>query len=105
MISVGRLARKFGLSRTTLLYYDRIGLLRDITNVVSAEHVNIHSMSSQEHHDSNSCTVTLTVYTNGVDQLSRLFSRLEAIPGIHSVVRISDTGTPPSGETYAATRG
>ena len=28
MISVGRLARKFGLSRTTLLYYDRIGLLR-----------------------------------------------------------------------------
>ena len=27
MISVGRLARKVGLSRTTLLYYDRIGLL------------------------------------------------------------------------------
>lgn len=25
--SVGRLARRFGLSRTTLLYYDRIGLL------------------------------------------------------------------------------
>ncbi len=27
MISVSRLARKVGLSRTTLLYYDRIGLL------------------------------------------------------------------------------
>lgn len=26
--SVGRLARRFGLSRTTLLYYDRLGLLR-----------------------------------------------------------------------------
>lgn len=26
--SVGRLARRFGLSRTALLYYDRIGLLR-----------------------------------------------------------------------------
>lgn len=28
MITVGRLARKFGLSRSTLLYYDSIGLLR-----------------------------------------------------------------------------
>jgi len=28
MESVGRLARRFGLSRTALLYYDRIGLLR-----------------------------------------------------------------------------
>ena len=27
-LTVGRLARRFGLSRTTLLYYDRIGLLR-----------------------------------------------------------------------------
>lgn len=28
---MGRLARRFGLSRTTLLYYDRIGLLRPST--------------------------------------------------------------------------
>ena len=28
MLSVGKLAKRFGLSRTTLLYYDRIGLLR-----------------------------------------------------------------------------
>ena len=28
METVGRLARRFGLSRSTLLYYDRIGLLR-----------------------------------------------------------------------------
>lgn len=28
MATVGRLARRFGLSRSTLLYYDRIGLLR-----------------------------------------------------------------------------
>jgi DNA-binding transcriptional MerR regulator len=27
-VTVGRLARRFGLSRSTLLYYDRIGLLR-----------------------------------------------------------------------------
>ena len=28
MYTVGRLARKYGLSRSTLLYYDRIGLLK-----------------------------------------------------------------------------
>ncbi|MBM5810622.1 MAG: MerR family transcriptional regulator [Gammaproteobacteria bacterium] len=28
MLTIGRLARQFGLSRSSLLYYDRIGLLR-----------------------------------------------------------------------------
>ncbi len=28
MLTIGKTARRFGLSRTTLLYYDRIGLLR-----------------------------------------------------------------------------
>jgi len=70
--------------------YDRVGLLRDITHVVSAEHVNIHSMSSVEDPSANSCTVSLTVYTSGVDQLSRLFARLETIQGIHSVGRINE---------------
>lgn len=31
MISIGKLAASFGLSRTALLYYDRIGLLRPTT--------------------------------------------------------------------------
>jgi len=33
MYTVGRLAKKFGLSRSTLLYYDSIGLLRPIDHV------------------------------------------------------------------------
>lgn len=70
--------------------YDRVGLLRDITHYVSQEHVNIHSMSSHEEPENNSCTVTLTVYTNGVDQLSRVFTRLETIPGIISVNRANE---------------
>ena len=28
MLTIGKLARKFDLSRSTLLYYDRIGLLK-----------------------------------------------------------------------------
>ena len=83
-------------ARLIVRAYDRIGLLRDITQYVSAEHVNIHSMSSHEDSATNSCTVTLTVYTNGVDQLSRVFTRLEMVQGVLSVNRANqgDQATP-----------
>ncbi|MDP6667426.1 MAG: bifunctional (p)ppGpp synthetase/guanosine-3',5'-bis(diphosphate) 3'-pyrophosphohydrolase, partial [Dehalococcoidia bacterium] len=64
-------------SRLQIEAYDRVGLIRDITNVVSSENVNIHSLSSSEDVKTNACTVSLTVYTTGVEQLSRLFSRVE----------------------------
>ncbi|MEX0763001.1 MAG: bifunctional (p)ppGpp synthetase/guanosine-3',5'-bis(diphosphate) 3'-pyrophosphohydrolase [Dehalococcoidia bacterium] len=76
-------------ARLVLDAVDRVGLLRDITNVVSAEHVNIHSMTSEEEPHTDSCTVSLTVYTTGVEQLSRLFARIEAIPGVRNVSRAS----------------
>jgi guanosine-3',5'-bis(diphosphate) 3'-pyrophosphohydrolase len=83
-------------ARLIVRAYDRVGLLRDITQYVSAEHVNIHSMSSHEDPATNACTVTLTVYTNGVDQLSRVFKRLETVQGIQSVNRANegDQATP-----------
>jgi GTP pyrophosphokinase len=70
--------------------FDRVGLIRDITNVVSSENVNIHSLSSDEDDKTNACTVSLTVYTTGVEQLSRLFSRVETIPGVETVFRVSE---------------
>ena len=68
--------------------------LRDITNVVSSENVNIHSLTSEEDEKTNACTVSLTVYTTGVEQLSRLFSRVESIPGVGSVFRVAETQNP-----------
>ncbi len=76
-------------ARLLLESYDRVGLLRDITNVVSLENVNIHSLSSTEDPRTGLSIVTLTVYTSGVEQLSRLFSRLEAIPGVRSAQRVT----------------
>jgi GTP pyrophosphokinase len=67
--------------------YDRVGLLRDITNVVSGENVNIHGMESAENRRSGVSTVSFTVYTTGVEQLSRLFAKIEAVPGVRSVQR------------------
>ena len=77
-------------SRLQIKAFDRVGLIRDITNVVSSENVNIHSLTSDEDEKTNACTVSLTVYTTGVEQLSRLFSRVETIPGVDTVFRVSE---------------
>ena len=66
--------------------WDRVGLLRDITTLVSQEKVNIASVITTEHEDS-SASIYLTLYTTGVGQLSRLFSRLEGVVGVFSVTR------------------
>jgi|AP95_1055475.scaffolds.fasta_scaffold03116_4 GTP pyrophosphokinase len=81
-------------SRLQIEAFDRVGLIRDITNVVSSENVNIHSLTSEEDQKTNACTVSLTVYTTGVEQLSRLFSRVETIPGVESVFRVTKAQTP-----------
>ena len=81
-------------SRLRIEAFDRVGLIRDITNVVSSENVNIHSLTSSEDDKTNACTVSLTVYTSGVEQLSRLFARVETIPGVDSVFRVSEANSP-----------
>ena len=69
--------------------WDRVGLVRDITTVVSNEGVNIASMKSLGHGD-NSASVFLTIETKGVAQLSRLLSKIERIGGVTNVVRGSE---------------
>ncbi|MBN2098426.1 MAG: bifunctional (p)ppGpp synthetase/guanosine-3',5'-bis(diphosphate) 3'-pyrophosphohydrolase [Dehalococcoidia bacterium] len=66
--------------------WDRVGLVRDITTVVSEEGVNIASMKSLGHGD-NSASVFLTLETKGVAQLSRLLSKIEGIGGVKNVMR------------------
>lgn len=74
--------------------WDRVGLLRDITTLVSQEKVNIASVLTTEHKDST-CSTYLTMYTTGVDQLSRLFSRLEGVDAVLSVVRSTSAEESP----------
>ena len=69
--------------------WDRVGLVRDITTVVSNEGVNIASMKSLAHGD-NSASVFLTIETKGVAQLSRLLSKIERIGGVTNVARGSE---------------
>ncbi len=64
---------------------DRVGLLRDVTSAVSGENVNIASCVSEEY--DNVSIITLTLHVSGINQLSRLFFKLESVKGVMSVTR------------------
>jgi GTP pyrophosphokinase len=66
---------------------DRRGLLRDITTLVAEERINIDRLASQGDPAQGSADLTLRVSVSGLEDLSRLLSRLSALPGIISARR------------------
>ena len=72
--------------RVCIEAYDRVGLLRDVTVRVSEEHVNIASVVTVENSD-GTVTMELTLHTTGLDQLGKMFSKLEGVRGVTSVIR------------------
>ena len=71
--------------RVRLEAQDRVGLLRDITSLVSEEGVNIASCVSEEEQDLS--IISLTVYVDGISQLNRLFTKMERVRGVLGVSR------------------
>ncbi len=67
--------------------WDRVGLLRDVTKLVSDDKVNMVDVHTVDGRDGG-VTVLMTLETTGVEQLSRLLSRLEIIGGVQSVERV-----------------
>jgi GTP pyrophosphokinase len=79
--------------------WDRVGLVRDVSTVVAEEKVNIANMNVTEH-DDRTTTLTFSLETKGISQLSRLLTRIGGIKGVASVGRVGDEATskanPPS---------
>jgi guanosine-3',5'-bis(diphosphate) 3'-pyrophosphohydrolase len=73
-----------------LIALDRVGLLKDVSTLLSDERVNILSMLTQTH-DDRSVTLLLTVEVESVEQLSRIMHRLENLRDVVEVRR--DTGS------------
>ena len=82
---------------------DRVGLLRDITTLVSADHINITGVRDR-HNADRTVTITLTVEASGLPQVSRMMSRLEDLPGVINVYRTSGNSRR-SGATAARRNG
>ena len=81
--------------RVTIQAWDRVGLLRDMTTLVSEQRVNIAAVITTENPD-GTATISLTLYTTGVGQLSRVFSKLEGVRGVISATRSSTESSTAS---------
>ncbi len=69
--------------------WDRVGLLRDLSIVVSEEKVNMVGVRT-EHAVDRVTSVYLTLETTGISQLSRLMAKLESVRGVITVNRQVD---------------
>jgi len=65
---------------------DRVGLLKDITAVISESRTNITAISSTDHNDGTT-SIYLTIDIPNIGHLSRLLSKLEDMRGIISATR------------------
>ena len=72
--------------RIIMKAYDRVGLLRDVTALVSNEGVNIASVVTGDY-SNGTVTLSLPCHTTGLDQLNKLFSKLDGVHGCISVTR------------------
>ena len=69
---------------------DRLGLLRDITALISGESINITSVVFGER-SGETLPIFVTMDVTNVGQLGRLFSKLEGVQGVTGVTRSADS--------------
>jgi guanosine-3',5'-bis(diphosphate) 3'-pyrophosphohydrolase len=80
--------------------WDRVGLMRDITTVVAEEKVNIASVSLADG-DGHTISLSLTLETKGLAQLSRLLKKVDIVKGVISVTRVGDEAPRKSSDDAA----
>ncbi|MEC7815299.1 MAG: GTP diphosphokinase [Pseudomonadota bacterium] len=67
--------------------YDRSGLLRDITQVLSASKSDVLALNTLSNKDDNTATMTVTVEISSLEQLARLLAQIRNLPNIIEVRR------------------
>jgi GTP pyrophosphokinase len=67
--------------------YDREGLLRDVSSVVTEEKLNITAAQVQVNQAERTATLLVTLEVNGLQQLSRLLLKIEQIKDVTGVSR------------------
>ncbi|MBU3071118.1 GTP diphosphokinase [Aestuariicella sp. G3-2] len=67
--------------------FDRHGLLRDITALLDAEHINISAMQTLSDKRKNTVDMLVTIEISSFTELSRVLSRLNQLPNVASARR------------------
>ncbi len=75
------------LAPVIIIAQDRPGLIRDIATVVSEAGINMTSVSSHAGGGKGMALISATLEIESLDQVQRLFARIEKVKGIKSVER------------------
>ena len=67
--------------------YDRSGLLRDITQVLSSSRSDVLAMNTISNKDESTATMTVTLEISSLEQLGRLLAQIRNLPNIIDVRR------------------
>ena len=68
--------------------YDRQGLLRDVTSILTNERVNVTGMSTQSDLSANTARLQLSIEVDGLPQLSNVLDRVQRIHNVIVAKRI-----------------
>jgi GTP pyrophosphokinase len=81
-VSWGSSTREHYVVDVLIKAFDRAGLLRDITSLLSNEKAHVYALQTHSNKDENTAFITLTVEIDGLNTLSRLLNKLEQIPNV-----------------------
>ena len=68
--------------------YDRRGFVRDISDVMAAEHLSIDALNTVTDHDTGTAHMTVKLAVRDLEQLARVLRRLAGVPNVISARRI-----------------
>lgn len=72
--------------------YDRSGLLRDVSQVLLNEKLNVLAVTTRSNKDDNTAAMSLTVEIPGLEALGRLLGRISQLPNIIEARRSRTSG-------------
>jgi GTP pyrophosphokinase len=68
--------------------YDRRGFVRDISDVMAAEHLSIDALNTVTDHDTSTAHMTIQLAVKDLEQLARVLRRLAGVPNVINVRRL-----------------
>ena len=71
----------------SILAYDRTGLMRDITEIMAGERINISAANVATHPKDHTAVITATLEISSIIQLSRVLARIEKLPNVFEARR------------------
>lgn len=70
-----------------VLAYDRTGLMRDITEIMAEERINISAANVATYPKDHIAVITATLEVSSIDQLSRVLAKVERLPNVFEARR------------------